>query len=141
MTGEEILLVKKTWKILRKTDPIEVGIMFYNKLFEEAPQLKYLFTISIEEQSKKFVDMISLIIGRLDRIEELTEDIKRLALRHVDLGVKSYHYTPVGNALIWTLQQGLGKDWNAKAEAAWNSCYYTLSAAMIDASRQSEKIE
>jgi hemoglobin-like flavoprotein len=31
-----------------------------------------------------------------------------LAKRHVDYGVKAADYTPVGAALLWTLEQGLG---------------------------------
>ena len=77
--------------------------------------------------------MLSTIVGRLDRLDELTEEIKQLALRHVDYGVKASHYRAVGSALLWTLQQGLGADWNKEVEAAWEACYGILSNTMINA--------
>jgi hemoglobin-like flavoprotein len=133
MTEEQIALVKKTWKIFRDIDPTLVGDVFYSKLFVEMPPLKHLFHNSREEQSKKLIEMINIIIGRLDRLNELTEDIKKLAVRHVNYGVKPTHYRYVGAALLWTLQQGLGSDWNKETETAWEACYKTLSDTMIGA--------
>ena len=78
--------------------------------------------------------MLSVIVGRLDNLEELTDEIKQLATRHVQYGVKEHHYKAVGSALLWTLQQGLGRDWNEKVKDAWSSCFHVLSTAMINAS-------
>jgi hemoglobin-like flavoprotein len=133
MTDEQIALVKRTWKIFREIDPALIGDVFYSKLFIEVPQVKHLFKTSRDIQSKKLVEMLSTIVGRLDRLDELTEDIKQLALRHVDYGVKVTHYREVGAALLWMLQQGLGADWNKEVEAAWEACYETLASTMIKA--------
>ena len=83
--------------------------------------------------------MLSTVIGRLDRIDEVTEDIRQLALRHVGYGVKAEDYKAVGKALIWTLQQGLGNDWTPEVEEAWVSCYKILSDTMINAAGYSKK--
>lgn len=98
------------------------------------PQLENLFHTPKEDQSKKLVDMLSVIIGRLDKLDELTEEIKQLAIRHVQYGVKEQHYKVVGTALLWTLQQGLGRDWNEEVRDAWAACFQILSDTMIDAS-------
>jgi hemoglobin-like flavoprotein len=71
--------------------------------------------------------------------DELTEEIKQLALRHVGYGVKASHYKSVGTALLWTLQQGLGVDWNDDVRAAWEACYEILSDTMINAAGYAEK--
>ena len=134
MTKEQILLVKKTWSIFREIDPVLVGDVFYSKLFFDMPHLENLFHTSKEEQSKKLVEMLTVIIGRLDNLEELTEEIKQLAIRHVQYGVKEHHYKAVGTALLWTLQQGLGRDWNEEVKEAWAACYQILSVTMINAS-------
>jgi len=133
MTEEQIALVKKTWKIFREIDPVLIGDVFYSKLFIEMPQVKHLFKTSREIQSKKLIDMLSMIVGRLDRLEEVTTDIKQLAIRHVNYGVKVSHYRAVGVSLLWTLQQGLGADWNEEVQAAWEACYRLLSDTMIKA--------
>ncbi|SRR6266487_3832397 len=133
MTAEQISLVKQTWKIFRDINPTIIGDVFYSKLFVDLPQVKHMFKNSREEQSGKLIEMINIIVGRLDRLNELTEEIKQLALRHVDYGVKPSHYRSVGVALLWTLHQGLGRDWNKEVEAAWEACYKILSDTMINA--------
>lgn len=139
MTEEQVALVKRTWKIFRDIDPVLVGDVFYSKLFVEYPSLKHFFKTSREIQSAKLVDMLSMIVGRLDRLDELTEDIKQLALRHVGYGVRASHYKSVGIALLWTLQQGLGVDWNDEVQAAWEACYKILSDTMINAAGYAKK--
>jgi len=139
MTKEQILLVKKSWNIFREIDPILVGDVFYSKLFFDMPQLKHLFHTPQAQQAKKLVEMLNVIVGRLDKLEELTEDIKQLAIRHVQYGVKEQHYRVVGTALLWTLQQGLGNDWNEKFGEAWAACFQILSEMMINAAGYKNK--
>jgi len=134
MTKEQILLIKKTWSIFREIDPVLVGDVFYGKLFFDMPYLEKLFHTPKEEQSRKLIEMLSVIVGRLDNLEELTEEIKQLSIRHVQYGVKEHHYKAVGSALLWTLQQGLGRDWNEEIKEAWGSCFQVLSTTMINAS-------
>lgn len=133
MNNHQIELVKKTWRIFREIDPVLVGDVFYSKLFLDVPQIKHLFKSS-SQQSIKLVEMMNIIVGRLDRLEEITDSIKELAKRHVDYGVKPGHYIAVGNAMLWMLEQGLGKDWNEEISGAWSACYKILSDTMIEAS-------
>ncbi|MBC7886353.1 MAG: hemoglobin [Ferruginibacter sp.] len=135
MTEQQVSLVKNSWKIIQAIDPVLVGDVFYGKLFMTAPRLKHMFHLSTEEQSKKLVEMLSIIVGRLDRMSELTEDIRQLAIRHEGYGVKPEHYAVVGTALLWMLEQGLGKDWNKDVKGAWEKCYAVLSATMINTTR------
>ena len=63
----------------------------------------------------------------------MTNEIKEMAKRHVGYGVKPKHYQEVGDAFIWTLQKGIGKDWNQEIEIAWLNCYTELAEVMIQA--------
>lgn len=126
-------LVKTAWRSFRSVDPVTVGDVFYSKLFFHHPQVKILFGVSKEEQSRKLIDMFNMIVGRLDRMHELRADVAALALRHVQYGVKPKHYKAVGEALLWTLQQGLGIDWTPAVSTAWEACYNELATAMIKA--------
>ena len=45
--------------------------------------------------------------------------------------MKAEDYTPVGAALLWTLQQGLGEHWTPQLEEAWGAAYTLLSGYMI----------
>ena len=54
-----------------------------------------------------------------------------LAKRHVSYGAQPAHYPVVGEALLWTLQRGLGDAWTDDVAAAWTAAYTTLSNFMI----------
>ncbi|HEU4858749.1 MAG TPA: globin domain-containing protein [Chitinophagaceae bacterium] len=133
MTEAEIRLVKQSWKTLRAIDPVIVGDLFYSKLFMANPSLRNMFPKKMDEQYTKLMDMLSVIIARLDRMDELTEDIAAMARRHVHYGVRPAHYKLVGNALLWTLRQGLGQDWTIDVEQAWTKCYSNLADTMMRA--------
>lgn len=134
LTLEQIQLVKSSWGPFRRIDPKLIGDVFYSKLFMEHPSLRRLFPKDMEEQYQKLLAMVNLIVGRLNQIDKLTDDISEMARRHVHYGVKAEHYTAVGNALFWTLEQGMGKDWVPEVQKAWTACYTILSDTMINAS-------
>ena len=134
ITEKQIWLVQKTWKIFIGINPVLLGDVFYSKLFMDMPQFKPLFKGPADVQSRKLIDMLNIIVRRLDKLDELDEDIIKLARRHVDYGARPQHYKAVGNALLWTLQQALGSDWNEEVKEAWLSCYHLVSDKMIGAS-------
>lgn len=136
VTEKQIKLIKQNWNSLRGIDPAIIGDVFYRKLFIDYPPAKRMFKSSREEQAIKLIEMLNIIIARLERIDELTEDIKQLALRHVEYGVKDEHYNFVGNALIWTLKQASTDEWNQELEDAWVSCYQILADTMIGATKK-----
>lgn len=133
MTPKQISLVKASWRGLMRTDPLLLGGLFYDKLFHDNPGAEALFSNSRDEQAKKLIEMINVVIMRLEKLQELTEDIRQLAIRHVGYGTKNEHYGLVGAALLWTLEKGLGREWNAELAEAWTICYTTLSQTMIQA--------
>ena len=139
MTNKQIDLVKQSWAIVATIDPVTVGGLFYNRLFEIAPQVKPMFRNPMPEQSKKLLAMINYVIGKLDKLEDILDEVAKLAKRHVVYGVKPDHYTIVGNALLWTLEKGLSEKWNDEVKEAWSSCYQVLSSAMIEASERTEQ--
>jgi len=136
MTQKQIQIVKSTWMQVGAMDPIVVGSLFYNRLFEIAPQVKPMFRTTIEEQSRKLLAMISYVIVKLDRLDVILSEVAKLAQRHVVYGVKPDHYSIVGEALLWTLEKGLGDNWNKETKEAWIACYSLLAGAMINAAEE-----
>ncbi|MDB5196899.1 MAG: hemoglobin [Flaviaesturariibacter sp.] len=137
MTTAQINIVKETWLSVAALDPVVVGNLFYNKLFEIAPELKPMFRGNQDEQSRKLLSMLNYVIRKLDSLEEILDEVAKLAQRHVKYGVEESHYATVAAALLWTLEQGLGEAWTVDVRQAWIICYATLSGAMIAASRYS----
>lgn len=131
MTKEQILLVKRSWRLFSRIDPTLIGRVFYEKLFAEAPSLKRLFKADVNEQSKKLVDMLTGILSHVDGDDSIAKQVAALAQRHRRYGAKPEHYKIVGSALLWTLQQGFGDEWNAETEEAWQACYNRIASAML----------
>lgn len=132
MATSNIELVKNSWVEVSKIDMLTVGGLFYTRLFEIAPEVKPMFSRTpIPEQSKKLLTMLSYVIAKLDRLDEIMDEVKKLAQRHSNYGVKESHYSAVESALLWTLEKGLGSHWNEELKTAWTEVYTILSGAMI----------
>ena len=133
ITKKEVALIRKSWAIVRRTDDITLGDVFYTRLFYENPGLRQLFPHDMEQLYKKLFDMLNIIVLRIDSLHELKGEISAMARRHVQYGVKAEHYNMVGKALVWTLQKCLDKEWNDEIRSAWINCYAILSGTMIAA--------
>jgi nitric oxide dioxygenase len=116
-----------------KVAPIseQAAAMFYGRLFEVAPAVKPLFKSNIKEQGRKLMATLTVVVNGLSNLEAILPAASALAKRHVDYGVKATDYAPVGAALLWTLEQGLGELWTPQLAAAWTAAYTTLSQYMI----------
>jgi len=120
--------------MVAKIDPVTVGGLFYNRLFEIAPELRGMFRSPVEEQSKKLLSMIGYVINKLDKLDDIIDEVSKLAQRHVQYGVKSEQYAIVAEALLWTLEKGLAEAWTPEVKESWVTCYTILANAMIAAS-------
>ena len=116
--------------MLRDIDPALLGDVFYSRLFITHPELKALFKGPMEIQYKKFIDTLGFLVSQLHRLDELSSDVAALGQRHAQYGVKSQHYNSVGEALLWTLQMGLGRDWNEDTGQAWAAVYGVIAQKM-----------
>ena len=132
MNSKQIILVQESFALVAKIPVEKVGELFYNQLFEISPEIRQMFAkTAMPEQSRKLMSMLGYIIGKLDKLESIIEEVAKLAQRHVKYGVTPQQYQPVGAALLWTLEKGLGTNWNEELAEAWTLCYTTLSGAMI----------
>jgi len=132
LTPAQIQLVKNSWKILLPTAQ-EMGLAFYVRLFETAPQLRPLFKTNPRDQAMKLMYMLSYLVNRLDNLQALQEEVVRLAQRHSGYGAKKEHYHFIGDTLMWSLEKNLGKDWTPETKEAWMLTYAFISDLMIGA--------
>ncbi len=130
MTPTQVEMVQKSFS---KVAPIadQAAALFYDRLFEIAPDVKPLFRGDMKEQGKKLMGTLAVVVGGLTRLETILPAASGLAKKHVAYGVDATHYAPVGAALLWTLEKGLGPDWTPELAAAWTTAYATLSGYMI----------
>ncbi|MEM6473805.1 MAG: globin family protein [Planctomycetota bacterium] len=137
MTPEQITIVQSTWE---KVKPIseQAAELFYGRLFELDPSLKPLFKGDMKEQGRKLMATLNLAVTSLTKLEEIIPAVQDLGRRHVKYGVPDESYQTVGQALLWTLEQGLGDAFTDEARDAWTVTYVTLSSVMLDAAHEDE---
>ena len=131
MTPEQVRLVQESFA---KVAPIadQAAVMFYDRLFELAPQVKTMFPADMTEQRRKLMATLAFAVNGLANLQSVLPAASALAKRHIAYGAKPEHYPVVGAALLWTLEKGLGDAWTAEAACAWAAAYGALSSLMID---------
>ncbi len=131
MTPDQVKAIQDSFA---KVVPIseQAAALFYGRLFEIAPAVKPLFRGDIEEQGRKLMAMLAAVVNGLGNLETILPAASALAKRHVDYGVKPADYEPVGAALLWTLERGLGAQWTPELAAAWTDAYTVLADFMIE---------
>ncbi|SDK75350.1 globin family protein [Aliiruegeria lutimaris] len=132
MNKPQITLIQDSFA---KIVPIrqQAGEIFYSKLFEIAPEVRPLFKEDVTEQAGKLMTMLGTVVNGLRDLEKIVPIAQKMAVDHVQYGVKTAHYEPVGTALIATLEAGLGDDFTLETREAWVDAYTVLSNVMIDA--------
>ena len=83
-------LVQDTWE---RVEPVSemAAWLFYDQLFELNPQLRALFSAEkeeMEEQGRKLMQMASIAVRCLDRLDEISPAAEDLGRRHVSYGVR-----------------------------------------------------
>lgn len=132
MTPQQIELVQTSFK---KVVPIAgtAADLFYERLFEIAPDVRPMFPQDMKEQKTKLIAMLATAVTNLHKLDEILPAVEALGARHKSYGVKAEHYAPVGAALLWTLEKGLGADFTPEIKAAWTDTYTVLTGVMTNA--------
>lgn len=129
MLPEQIALVQESFK---KVQPIAIQAadLFYGRLFEIAREVRTLFPDDLAEQKQKLMAMLGTAVVNLHKLDTIVPAVQELGRRHAGYGVTADQYKPVGEALIWTLDKGLGEAFTPAVKAAWLEVYTTLADTM-----------
>jgi len=114
----------------------DAAALFYRRLFELDPSLRAMFRGDMAEQRKKLMQMIAAAVKGLDRLDQLVPAVEELGRRHATYGVTDGHYATVGEALLWTLEKGLGDAFTPETAHAWATVYGLLATTMQNAARE-----
>jgi hemoglobin-like flavoprotein len=134
-------VIKDSWRLVVPIADTAADL-FYRRLFELKPAYQELFKSDMAAQKRKLLMMLNFIVKSLDwpesawRENVAEEDdlflvVLALGRRHSDLyKIPDAAYATVGEALIWTLDYGLGKAFDEAARRAWTKVYTLVSTAM-----------
>jgi hemoglobin-like flavoprotein len=141
ITDSEKQEVRRTWKLVIPIASTAADL-FYKRLFELRPDYAELFTGDMAGQKRKLLQMLAFIVKSLDwpdsawkdtvsAEEDLVFVVLALGRRHKDLyRIPEESYAVVGEALLWTLDYGLGKAFDDSAREAWRHVYQLVSMTM-----------
>lgn len=132
MTPHQIKLVQNSFAQVAPISTIAADL-FYGRLFEIAPSVRRMFPQDMVQQKMKLMTMLGVVVNGLTKIDALLPAVRALGKRHAGYDVHPEHFAPVGAALIWTLEQGLGDDFTPEVKEAWTTAYGVLSSVMIEA--------
>ena len=129
LTAQDIALVRASFA---QVAPIQetAADLFYDHLFTIAPDLRALFPADLRGQKRKLMQMIATAVASLGDLNALVPAVRALGARHANYGVTSAHYGIVAQALIWTLERGLGEAFTPEVRDAWTKVYGVLAATM-----------
>jgi hemoglobin-like flavoprotein len=137
----EKALIKESWRLVVPIAETAADL-FYRRLFELRPEYQNLFKGDMASQKRKLLAMLAFIVASLDWPEAAWRDtvpeeddlclvVLALGRRHSDLyKIPDASYEAVGEALLWTLDYGLGKKFDAPTRAAWTHVYQLVSLTM-----------
>ena len=131
--------VQDTWKLV-EANLESNGVAFFKKIFEIAPGALQLFSFKDESNlyespklkahAVKVMKTVGVAVAGLQEVEKLIPVLKSLGKKHVDYGVVPEHYDIVGQALLATLEAGLGHHWTPEVKKAWTDVYGTVASVM-----------
>jgi hemoglobin-like flavoprotein len=110
-----------------------VSTLFYEKLFDLAPQVRPLFQADLDEQRVKLMQMLALMIATIDDDAMFMQMSQNLGLRHTHYGVKPEHYAVVGEALLWALKEACPTVMTAAVYDAWHTLYNFIAEQAVAA--------
>lgn len=134
-------IIKDTWRLVVPIAETAADL-FYKRLFELQPSYTQYFTGDMKEQKRKLLAMLGFIVKSLDWPESAWRDdvadeddlflvVLALGRRHSELyKIPDSSYATVGEALLWTLDYGLGKKFDTPARAAWTKVYTLVANTM-----------
>ncbi len=138
--------IRRSWQLVIPIADTAADL-FYRRLFELKPDYQGLFPENMSGQKAKLVRMLTFIVKSLDYPESAWRDsvpdsedlllvLLALGRRHQSLyNVPREGYAAVGEALLWTLDYGLGEAFTPEVKAAWGAVYKAVSMTMMLSSK------
>ena len=141
LDATKIRLIRESWETAMTLGDTNVGVLLFKNIFAIAPGALELFSfkatknlyenVKFKSHVKKVVNTVGVAVEYLDDLGELVPILQQQGRDHVPRGVEPEHYPIVGQALLDTLEAGLGDKWTPQLKSAWTTAYKVISDTMI----------
>ncbi|XP_071706965.1 anaerobic nitrite reductase HB2-like [Rutidosis leptorrhynchoides] len=139
-------LVKDSWEIMKNDIPT-LSLYFFTQVLEIAPSARGLFsflkdTDEIPENNPKLkshaIKVFKMTCEAAIQLREKGEvvvsgsTLKYLGSVHLQKGIVGPHFEVVKEAVLRTVEKGVGEKWSEEMKGAWAEAYDQLAAAIQD---------
>ncbi len=135
LSPESTEIVKATAGVVAENS-VAITERFYPHMFAAHPELMRVFNKAnqaIGEQPRALA--ASVVAYAVQLIDPDAPDfgpiLRRIAHKHVSLGIKSYEYPIVGHHLMWAIGDVLGDAVTPEVAAAWDEVYWLFGCQLI----------
>ena len=141
LTNEHKEAIRRSWQLVVPIGDTAADL-FYKRLFELEPRYRSLFPQDMAPQKRKLLAMLAFIVKSVDWPEEAWQEsvnpeedlflvVLALGRRHSELyEVPDASYDTVAEALLWTLDYGLGEAFSEEVRDAWVTMYTLVAKTM-----------
>jgi nitric oxide dioxygenase len=114
----------------------QITARFYPRMFDEHPELLRVFNLGNQatgEQSRALAaSVVAYAVHLIDpAAPSFAHVLRRIAYKHVSLGIRPEQYTIVGRHLLAAVGEVLGDAVTAEVAAAWDEVYWLFAAQLI----------
>ena len=129
MTADQVRLVRDSADSLREyAEPF--ALLFYGKLFELDPSSRRLFHNDLALQGRKVMEMLASVVESLNDFQPMRVKLAELGRKHSEFGVRPEQYDILSTALLWSIGQALGPDFDSSTREAWRLAISAICLAM-----------
>lgn len=114
----------------------EITTLFYREMFDAHPELLRVFNRAnqaIGEQPRALAaSVVAFAVHLIDPgAPDFTPVMRRIAHKHVSLGIQARQYTIVGHHLLEAVGSVLGEAVTAEVATAWDEVYWLFGCSLI----------
>ncbi len=123
-------LLQQSFALVLSRAP-DLTARFYDVLFERHPEVRPLFSQNPRQrQEQMLARALASVVEHLEDAPWLTDQLAALGAKHVGYGVQPEMYDWVGDALLTSLAEAAGPDWNETLRAQWTEAYGAIVSLM-----------
>jgi hemoglobin-like flavoprotein len=128
LTPQQVELIRSTFALLEPKSGV-AGLAFFQRLFALDPSLRALISGDIDAEAEQLMTLLRAATNLADQPRALQARFARDGTRLFALGAGKENRAAVGEALLWTLDTTLGREFTPEARVAWVAWVALMSAA------------
>jgi hemoglobin-like flavoprotein len=115
MTNHQIQLVRQSWQKAAE-EPLRLAILFFDRLFEQAPELRCVFRTPMSVQTRQLMKMFGFYINNMKKPVFSVSMMQEFGLNE-ELSASQLSF--LTETLTITIKNILQTEWSPEMESAW----------------------